>query len=103
MIRDEFVALHYPLYWHYDILGGLKVMAEAGFIDDPRCRDALDLLEEKRLPDGGWAAEKRYYRVSDKLASGVELVDWGGTAKRRRNEWVTADALSVLRAAGRLD
>ncbi len=103
VIRDEFVALHYPLYWHYDILGGLKVMAEAGFIDDPRCRDALDLLEEKRLPDGGWAAEKRYYRVSGKLASGVELVDWGGTAKRRRNEWVTADALSVLRAAGRLD
>ena len=23
----------------------------------PRCADALDLLESKRLPDGGWPAE----------------------------------------------
>ena len=29
VIRSEFVQLHYPLYWHYDILGGLKVMGEA--------------------------------------------------------------------------
>lgn len=103
VIRGEFVELHYPLYWHYDILGGLKVMAEAGFIHDPRCSDALDLLEEKRLPDGGWAAEKRHYKLSGKLGTGVELVDWGGASRRRRNDWVTADALSVLRAAGRLD
>lgn len=54
-IMDEhFVLLHYPAYWHYDILFGLKVMAEAGFILDPRCREALDLLETKRLPDGGF-------------------------------------------------
>jgi hypothetical protein len=32
------VKLHYPCYWRYDILFGLKVMAEAGFIRDGRCK-----------------------------------------------------------------
>jgi len=30
VIRPEFTQLHYPLYWHYDILGGLKAMVEVG-------------------------------------------------------------------------
>lgn len=101
VMRAEFVVLHYPLYWHYDVLGGLKGMAEAGFIGDPRCAEALDLLEAKRLPDGGFPAEARYYTVPPKSRAGVEWVDWGGTSKRRENEWVTVDALAVLRAAGR--
>jgi len=29
-------------------------MADAGFIRDARCKDALDLLQSKRLPDGGF-------------------------------------------------
>ena len=28
LIRAEFTKLHYPLYWHYDILGGLNGMME---------------------------------------------------------------------------
>jgi hypothetical protein len=42
----------------------LRVMAETGHLEDPRCGPALDLLEQKRLPDGGWPAESRYYSVS---------------------------------------
>lgn len=101
-IKPDFVKLHYPCYWHYDILFGLKVIAEAGFINDARCSDALDLLETKRLPDGGFPAEKKYYQVTDKIKSGRSLVSWGGTSKRRMNEFVTVDALYVLKAAGRL-
>ena len=63
VITPGFLELHYPLYWHYDILGGLKVMAECGFICDPRCEAALNVLIEKQLPDGGWAAEKKYYKL----------------------------------------
>ncbi|MHB1001702.1 MAG: hypothetical protein ACYC27_20885 [Armatimonadota bacterium] len=102
IMNNEFVILHYPCYWHYDILTGLKVMAEAGFISDLRCHDALDLLESKRLPDGGWAAEARYYRGSKNLSSSRDLVSWGPTGKKHMNEWVTADALYMLNAAGRL-
>ena len=102
IIADDFVALHYPCYWHYDILFGLKVMAEAGFIHDERCQEALDVLEAKRLPDGGFPAEKVYYRVTDKPLSGRARVSWGGISRTRLNEFVTADALYVLKAAGRL-
>lgn len=97
----HFVRLHYPLYWHYDILGGLKVMAEIGRLDDPRCTEALDLLESKRLPDGGFPAEERYYQTAPSTKTGRSLVDWGGTSQVRMNPWVTLDALTVLRKAGR--
>lgn len=103
VIEEDFIRLHYPCYWHYDILFGLKVMAEAGFIQDERCRDALDLLEAKRLPDGGFAAEKTYYRVTEKQISGRSRVSWGGVSKVHMNEFVTADALYVLKAAGRVE
>lgn len=58
IMDPHFVRLHYPCYWHYDILFGLKVMHEAGFLADARCTAALDLLESKRLPDGGFPAEE---------------------------------------------
>src|SRR5437773_3156491 len=73
---------------------------------DPRppMRGALDLLEAKRLPDGGWPAERRFYKVRPRtFEANSDYVDWGGTGSHRMNEWVTADALAVLRSAGRLD
>jgi hypothetical protein len=103
LIHKEFARLHFPLYWHYDVLGGLRGLAELDVLADDRCADALDLLEGKRLADGGWPAESRYYRTSDEIALGHDYVDWGGTSIRRLNEWITADALYVLRAAGRID
>lgn len=101
VIHPDFTRLHYPPYWHYDILFALKVMAEAGFIGDPRCSEALDLLEAKRLPDGGFPAEAKFYRVSETGGRNSSLVDWGGTSKKKMNEFVTVDALYVLREAGR--
>ncbi len=103
VIHPEFTWLHYPLYYHYDVLGGLKAMAAISRIRDPRCTDALDLLEAKELPDGGWPAERRYYKVRPKtFQAGADYVDWGGAAAKRRNEWVTVDALAVLQASGRI-
>lgn len=103
IIAADFVALHYPLYWHYDILAGLKAMAFIGRIRDARCAEALDLLESKRLADGGWPAEKRWYRSNTTrgMVTHADYVDWGPTGRRRMNEWVTVDALAVLAAAGR--
>ncbi|MFI5892658.1 hypothetical protein ACIA5D_21365 [Actinoplanes sp. NPDC051513] len=92
LIRGEFAKLHFPLYWHYDILGGLKAMGEMGLLGDPRCADALAMLESMRLEDG-WPAHARYYRDAS------ENADWGGTSVKRASPWVTVDALTVLRAA----
>lgn len=101
-IHPEFLRLHYPAYWHYDLLAGLVAMAEMNLLGDQRCESALDLLEEKRLPDGGWPAEGKFYAVSAESKSGTDSVDWGGTSRTRMNPWVTAEALVVLKQAGRL-
>lgn len=101
VMDENFTKLHYPCYWHYDILFSLKVIGEAGMLDDARCQEVLDLLDSKQLPDGGYPAEKKYYRVTDKPVSGRSAVNWDGTSKRKSNPWVTVDALTVLKAAGR--
>ena len=101
VMDKHFIRLFHPPYWHYNILFALKVMAEAGFIADPRCAPALDLLESKRLADGGFPAEETYSRTTRPSQSGYSLVDWGGTSRVKLNPFVTADALYVLRVAGR--
>ncbi|HZQ09183.1 MAG TPA: hypothetical protein VFD70_21575 [Anaerolineae bacterium] len=104
IISPRFIQLHYPAYWHYDFLFGLKVMGEGGWLRDPRCADALDLLESKRLPEGGFPAEAKYYRASRQgIPYGRSLVEWGPTGKTRLNEFVTVDALTVLKQAGRFN
>lgn len=100
-LSPDAIQLHYPRYWHYDVLGGLLGLGELGVLDDPRCDDALDLLESRRRPDGGWGADARYWRIGD-TGTGVESVSWGPAAPRGMNEWVTAEALAVLAAAGRI-
>ncbi len=102
LIFHEFVRLHYPCYWHYDILFALKVMAEAGFLGDERCQEALQILKSKQLPGGGFPAEAKYYTCSANAKGGRSLVDWGGTGVKRTNEFVTVEALCVLKAAGEL-
>lgn len=103
VIREEFTKLHYPLYWHYDILGALKVFAEIGVTKDARLQDALMLLKSKELPAGGWPVENKYYtKVSNQIGLGADYVGWGGTSVKKMNEWVTADALYVLKRFGEL-
>lgn len=98
-ISPRFNKLHYPCYWHYDILFGLSVMKEAGYIKDERCSEAISTLESKRLPDGGFPAEERYYQVGSGPTSRRSLVNWGGVNQSRMNEFVTCDALTVLKSA----
>ena len=37
-------------------------------------------------------AEARHYKVSKQVVLGADMVNWGGTSRRRSNPWVTADA-----------
>lgn len=102
VIRRDWTRLHYPAYWRYDALSALKGLAEADRLDDERCHAGLELLESKRLPDGGWPAEAKYYDAPGTRYGAIDHVDWGGVDRHRTNEWVTADALTVLASSGRL-
>jgi hypothetical protein len=96
--HPAFMRLRVPAYWHYDVLAGLRTLAAAGAISDPRTADALDLLESKRRPDGTWRTEGKWWRRPGSAGSNVEAADWGNAA----NELLTAQARGVLDAAGRL-
>ena len=39
IIDKRYLELHYPYHYRYNILHGLKAMAEAGIVRDPRCGD----------------------------------------------------------------
>lgn len=93
--------VHYPIRF-YDVLSVLLVMAETGMIRDQRCRDALDLLESKRLADGTFPVEWTNVRKADRIESRGTYADWGPLHRKRGNRLVTIDALYVLREAGRV-
>lgn len=101
VIDSHFLRLHFPAYWHYDLLAGLVALTEAGYVQDERCREALDWLENLRLPDGGFPAPDKFYRVTDQEISGSSRTAWGMHGTTRVNELATVQALWVLRAAGR--
>jgi len=96
-IHPSFVTLHYPPFWHYDVLQALVVLDRMGLVADPRAADGLDLLEERRLADGRWRPGGRWWKPPGKQGSNVEAVDWGSGP----SELLTLNALRVLRAVGR--
>ncbi len=102
VIDEHFTLLHYPNYWHYDILIGLRILNEIGLLNDPRCQPALELLRAKRLPDGGFPAEGKHYQVTTRDVSGKTPLAWGPTSPRKSNPFVTVEALRVLKSAGML-
>ncbi len=102
LIHPDFTFLYFPYYWRYNVLFALKVLNEGGFIMDPRCHRALELIESKELPTGGFPAEKKHYTFSNKARTGRSAVNWGGTGKQKLNEWVTLEVFNILNAVGRL-
>jgi hypothetical protein len=98
--NTAWLKLHYPVYWHYDILQALRVLSLAGLVNDPRANEALDIIESKRTKEGFWCAEAFYWRPFNKeKPSSSDVVDWG---RKGPNPMITLNALRVLKAANRL-
>jgi hypothetical protein len=98
VIDRRWVSLHYPPYWHYDILQALLVLSRMGLAGDPRAADALDIVERRRLPDGRWRPGGYWWRYGGRGSGPLEVVDWG---RGGPCEMLTLNALRCLRAAGR--
>lgn len=91
-IDSNWLKLRFPPYWHYGILYALMFLARLDRVSDPRAADALERLRDKRLADGRWPAEGKWYKT--------DIVDWGGSGP---NEMITLNALRVLAGAGEID
>lgn len=107
VINQEWLKLHYPLYWHYDILQALVILSRAEKLSDPRTKEALDIIESKRDRHGLWRSQGYFWRPLASAGSTGggdaprnEVVDWG---RRGPNEMITLNALRVLRTSGRLE
>jgi hypothetical protein len=95
--NPTWLRLRYPPYWHYSVVQALLKLIPLGLVNDPRAKDALDLIESKRRPDGTWSADGAYWRRG-RSGTGIEVVDWGRSGP---NEMLTLNAIRVLVAAGR--
>lgn len=96
-IHRSWTTIHYPPYWHYDVLQALHLLARMGRARDERAVDALDLLEQRRLPDGRWRAGAYWWQPPGSTRA-AEVVDW---RRGTPNEMITLNAMRVLRSAGR--
>lgn len=87
IISPDFVRLHFPNYWHYDILRALVYFCDAGHSYDERMQDALDLIIKKRRRDARWALSSHY--------PGQTYFEMEKPGKPSR--WVTFRALRVIK------
>lgn len=88
VIRSEFVRLHQPTRWYYDILRCLDAFADAHVAYDGRMEEAIAILHRRRIPDGRWPVNRGYPGQTHLPPPRA------GTADR----WVTLRALRVLDA-----
>jgi hypothetical protein len=98
LINPRWLQIHYPSYWHYDILQALLILSRVGELRDSRMKEALDIIESKRLPDGRWKAEGYHWKKTGITERYADPVDWD---RRAPNKMITLNALRVLKAAGR--
>ncbi len=97
-IHASMVQLHWPAYWHYDVLAGLRVLSAVdpggALLRDPRAGDALALLESRRLPDGRFQTSHAWWQAGRGVTAPKDVIDWG---RGRPSEVLTLHGLAILR------
>ena len=96
-VHPSWIKLRYPAYWHYGILHALHVLRRLGLAADPRAADAVDIVAQRRDPDGRWTPDG-YWWSGPGSGPYPDVVDWG---RREPSQMLTLNALRVLKAAGR--
>lgn len=94
-------SFHFPMYYFYDALHGLRVITKLGYGDDERVRDAVHLILSKRSPDGKWLLEGDWSREPEaqknKRKAVVEIEElW------KPSKWITLNCFRALTATGDL-
>jgi hypothetical protein len=92
---------HFPMYYYYDALHGLRVLGKLGYGDDERVQDAVHLILSKRSPDGKWLLEGDWSREPEAQKNKRHaLVDVEELWKP--SKWVTLNCYRALMATGDL-
>lgn len=93
VINPDWTQFSFPTRWYYDVLRGLEYLRAALPGPDERCAEAIELVLQKRQPDGRWLLENPH--------DGGEHFDTEpGTGQP--SHWITLRAMRVLRWSGRV-
>jgi hypothetical protein len=89
IIKSDWLKFGFPLFYRYDILRGLLVMAKLGYsLKKDKClNDAVEVLLQKRCPDGKWVLENT---PSGRMQANIEV-------KGKPSKWITLNALRALK------
>jgi hypothetical protein len=60
IIKPIFVKFSFPPRWHYDILRALDYFQTVNAPRDSRLKDAIEIVERERLPNGRWPLHNTY-------------------------------------------
>ncbi|MBU4352865.1 MAG: nitrogen fixation protein NifH [Nanoarchaeota archaeon] len=88
-VSGEWFKFGFPLSYTSDVLEAAFVLCEAGHGNDPRLRNAIDLIISKRQPDGRWLLK---HSLNGKMWTDIEV-------KGKPSKWITLRALRVLKAS----
>src|SRR3954470_15951656 len=84
---ERWLQFSWPPRWHYDVLRALDYFRRAGEVPDARAAEAVQLVRDKRQPDGTWLLENTAPGETH-----FQLEDGDG----RPSRWNTLRALRVL-------
>ena len=87
VINKSWLKLSFPWFYGYNILRGLDVLTKLGYVDDERLGDAVQVLLQKRRPDGTWILEGA---PTGRMHANIETVG-------KPSKWITLNALRVLK------
>jgi len=59
IINQNFLSMHWPYHWHYDVMRALEYFSKSKHPYDPRMKEALDWLRSK-AKDGLWPLSPHY-------------------------------------------
>jgi hypothetical protein len=96
VIDRRWLSLHYPPYWHYDVLAALLLLGRAGKAADSRTADAVEHLRQRQHADGRWSPGGYWWSAPGTTHGPPDVVDWGRSAP---NEMITLNALRALQSA----
>jgi hypothetical protein len=89
-IADQvFTQFSFPNGYHYDVLRALDHLRDAGAPADDRVGEAVELVNQKRDPDGRWNLD-----VQHPNHLGFDM----GEEEGRPSRWITLQAMRVLRS-----
>jgi hypothetical protein len=85
-INSSWFSFGFPLSWRSDVLETAMVLADLGYIEDPRLHNAQEFIRSKRNGHGRWVMEKS---LNGKMWVDVE-------EKGKPSKWVTLQSLRAL-------